>query len=161
MTQNKTILWVIQAIIIGSILLYIGLLIHHAYVPDVPFSSMAKAIQKSTHKSKLVKGTDKDLLRLYGLNANDLNHYNLQISKESMNVNEILLLQVKNKNQTDTVKQALTNHLDQQKKSYNGYGASQMKLLNHAILKVRGNYLLFVVFPDVDPIYQAFTKSIS
>lgn len=55
-----------------------------------------------------------------------------------MSVNEILVVKVKDKSQVEDVEKAVEERLSTQKKSFEGYGVKQTRLLHSAIDETRG-----------------------
>ena len=116
-------------------------------------------IQKNIEKSVSLKGM-KDLKKYYGLNANDYAGTMLYIPDDVMSVNEILVVKVKDKSQVEDVEKAVEERLSTQKKSFEGYGVKQTRLLHSAIDETRGYYILLAVSKDADRIEAAFKNSI-
>ena len=76
----------------------------------------------------------------------------------NMGAEEIFLAKLKNVEQAGEVKKAIEGRLASQKKSFDGYGTNQTELLNNSILRVEGNYALFVVAEDPTKASGAFSK---
>ena len=56
-----------------------------------------------------------------------------------------------------SVSDAIEARLQTQKNTFEGYGVEQYDLLtNHAVVEVRGNYILFVVSPNAEAARKAF-----
>ena len=106
------------------------------------------------------KGSSQDLKKYYGLNANDYAGTMLYIPDDVMSVNEILVVKVKDKSQVEDVEKAVEERLSTQKKSFEGYGVKQTRLLHSAIDETRGYYILLAVSKDADRIEAAFKNSI-
>ena len=84
----------------------------------------------------------------------------LYIPDDVMSVNEILVVRVKDESQVESVETAVQDRLATQKKSFEGYGVEQTKLLRSAIEESKGYYVLLAVSEDADSIEAAFKKSI-
>ena len=93
-------------------------------------------------------------------NANDYAGTMLYIPDDVMSVNEILVVKVKDKSQVEDVEKAVEERLSTQKKSFEGYGVKQTRLLHSAIDETRGYYILLAVSKDADRIEAAFKNSI-
>lgn len=78
----------------------------------------------------------------------------------TMEVDEILVVKLKSKEQSDTVVEAIEARKKSRKESFQGYGASQTKLIEDSIIDVRGNYILFVIKEDAEKIDQVFQKAL-
>ena len=56
------------------------------------------------HEDENLQKSDKKMLkRLYGLNSSDYEEVSLYISKSTMEVNEVLIVKVKDKNQIESI----------------------------------------------------------
>ena len=108
----------------------------------------------------MYKRQSQDLKKYYGLNANDYAGTMLYIPDDVMSVNEILVVKVKDKSQVEDVEKAVEERLSTQKKSFEGYGVKQTRLLHSAIDETRGYYILLAVSKDADRIEDAFKNSI-
>lgn len=98
--------------------------------------------------------------RFYGLNANDYENCVLYSPGSNMDAHELLLIQMKDLSQRDTVESAIQKRLSTQKKSFDGYGAEQTKMLNDCVLKIKGNYVLFLVCDDAAKAGTAFVEAL-
>ena len=58
------------------------------------------------------------------------------------------------------MEKAVEERLSTQKKSFEGYGVKQTRLLHSAIEETRGYYILLAVSKDADRIEAAFKNSI-
>ena len=84
----------------------------------------------------------------------------LYIPNDVMSVNEVLVVKVKDESQIEDIEKAVQTRLDTQKKSFEGYGVEQTKLLRSAVVESKGSYTILVVSKDADKIDEAFRKSI-
>ncbi|MBQ0000303.1 MAG: DUF4358 domain-containing protein [Clostridiales bacterium] len=98
--------------------------------------------------------------RFYGLNANDFEHCVLYSPASNMDAHEMLLIQLKSVDQGAAVEAAIRERLATQKNSFDGYGAEQTKLLNDCVLKVQGNYVLFLVCENAAKAGSAFADAL-
>ena len=98
--------------------------------------------------------------RLYGLNPADYDGVMLKYPSTNMDVNEVLLVKLKNLDQQKPVTEAVEARLATQKKNFDGYGTDQYSILEKSEVDVRGNYILFVVAKKPGPIVKAFESSL-
>lgn len=124
----------------------------------------AKDIQTSMLKTDLVKKMDesstKGLKRYYGLNSKEFDSVVLYIPKSSMEVNEMLIVKVKDKSQIDILESAIDNRVNSQLKNFNGYGPKQCALVNNYELKVKDKYVFFAISENAEQLKEAFKKAI-
>ena len=141
-----------------ALIAYVVLLVSGEGDNTVSVDTIQKNIEKSVSLKGMKKGSSQDLKKYYGLNANDYAGTMLYIPDDVMSVNEILV--VKDKSQVEDVEKAVEERLSTQKKSFEGYGVKQTKLLHSAIDETRGYYILLAVSKDADRIEDAFKNSI-
>ena len=143
-----------------ALIAYVVLLVSGEGDNTVSVDTIQKNIEKSVSLKGMKKGSSQDLKKYYGLNANDYAGTMLYIPDDVMSVNEILVVKVKDKSQVEDVEKAVEERLSTQKKSFEGYGVKQTRLLHSAIDETRGYYILLAVSKDADRIEAAFKNSI-
>lgn len=161
MKERKTdLLSILKYVAVAALILYIAVLVMQEGTKDVPVKTIKESIMKATTEDGMKKGTTQDLKRYYGLNANDYDGVMLYIPDDVMSVNEILVIKLKNKAQAEAVEEAANARLEQQRSSFEGYGAVQTRLINSAVLDSRGHYVFLVISENADQIYEAYKKCI-
>jgi hypothetical protein len=98
--------------------------------------------------------------RFYGLNPNDYEGVVLYAPVDNMDANELLIVKLKDTSQSEEVEEAIQERLATQKKSFDGYGATQTQLLNNSILKVKGNFVFYMVGENAAEAESAFLSAI-
>ncbi|MGN1032108.1 MAG: DUF4358 domain-containing protein [Intestinibacter sp.] len=124
----------------------------------------AKDIQKSIVDTGLVKNMEetgtKGLKRYYGLNASDFDSVVLYTPKSSMEVDEMLIVKVKDKSQIEGLEDAIDNRINSQLQSFGSYGPEQCALVNDYELKTKGKYVFFAISENAEELKEAFKESI-
>lgn len=130
-------------------------------VKEVPLKNILNEMQsKSDITSNMQSGGEKELKRFYKLNSKDFNEFLLYLPSSSMNVEEILMIKVKDKSQIDSVESSIENRVSNQLESFNGYGAEQCALLEDYELKIIGNYVFFCVGKNASDIADRFKDAV-
>lgn len=158
--QKMDLLNILKYTMVIVLIAYVVFLLSREGSKDVPVKTIRKNIMAVTKEKGMTEGTTQDLKKYYGLNANDYDGVILYVPNEIMSVNEILVVKLKNQSQAEIVETAAENRLDTQKKSFEGYGAAQTKLLQSSVMGTKGNYVILAVSKDADKIYEAFKKSL-
>lgn len=153
-------IFIIQMILIGMLVLYVAILLLRKGESDTPFAEMKQAVETSLDGSGMQEADHKMFRRNYQLNANDYDGVMLWFQEGTMEVDEVLLVKLKSEEQSDAVVEAIEARRDSRKESFQGYGASQTKLIEDSIIDVRGNYILFVIKEDAEKIDRAFQKAL-
>lgn len=95
--------------------------------------------------------------RFYGLDPADYEGCVLYYPNTNMMAEEVLIVKLKDISQQQTVSDAIEARLQTQKNTFEGYGVEQFDLLtNHAVVELRGNYVLFVVSDHAEAARKAF-----
>ena len=95
--------------------------------------------------------------RFYGLDPADYEGCVLYYPNTNMMAEEVLIVKLKDVSQQQTVSDAIEARLQTQKNTFEGYGVEQFDLLtNHAVVELRGNYVLFVVSDHAEAARKAF-----
>ncbi|MCI7813242.1 MAG: DUF4358 domain-containing protein [Lachnospiraceae bacterium] len=150
----------LKYICVVALVFFIGKMLYGEASSKALIDTVEEAVVSSMDVSGMEKANNRMVKRLYGLNANDYEGVCLYISSFNMNVEEILIVKLKDKSQGKTVEAAAENRRSTQLTNFDGYGVEQCKLLNDSILDVRGNYVLFVVSADAKQAEKAFLKSL-
>ena len=106
------------------------------------------------------KGDAKSLKRYYQLNINDYDGAVIYVPKSNMDVNEMLIIKVKDEEQISSLEDSIDSRINYQLQSFEGYGPEQCDLVNNYELKVRGNYVFFAISKNAEQLKDAFLKSI-
>lgn len=118
------------------------------------------SMKKEVKFEKMEKGDSKSLKRFYKLNANDYDGVILYKPKSTMDVNEVLIVKVKDKSQIESLEDSIDSRINYQLQSFSGYGPQQCALVNDYELKTKGNFVFFAISENANQIKEAFLDSI-
>ena len=127
-------------------------------ISSTDFETMAKAVTEATDLTPMQLADNQMLKRLYGLDGASFDGVLLYYPTTNMGAEELLLIKMADTSQAAEVQAALEKRLATQKKSFDGYGAEQTAMLEKSIIKVRGNYALFISAADPARTRQAFDR---
>lgn len=108
---------------------------------------------------QLKPGDEQMLRRLYGLNAGELKNWELYISRDNMDVEELLLVEAGTLEQLKQVEQAAQKRVEVQENNFEGYGPEQLQLLKKSVIRTEGSYLLFVVAEEPEAVKSSFVQA--
>ena len=110
---------------------------------------VADAVTDVIDMENMLEADNQMVKRFYGLDPSDYAGCILYYPNTNMMAEEVLIVKLKDVSQQQTVTDAIEARLQTQKNTFEGYGVEQYDLLtNHAVVEVRGNYILFVVSPN-------------
>ena len=98
--------------------------------------------------------------RLYGLDPAQYDGVYCLYPTTNMGAEELFLIKLASLDQQQAVVDAVTARRDGQRTAFDGYGIEQMELLEHCVIEVRGNYVLFIVHAEADAVRQAFVDAL-
>ncbi|MBY0756280.1 DUF4358 domain-containing protein [Clostridium sardiniense] len=127
---------------------------------NISVNNIVKEIEVAHDLSSMRKGDSKVLKRYYGLNSNDLEEFCLYLPSSTMDVDEILIVKVKNKKQIESIEDSMEDRANKQLESFKDYAPEQANLIENNEIAVRGNYVIFVISKDAEAIKDKFKEAI-
>ena len=109
----------------------------------------------------VVSESDMVVKERFGLEANAFDALVYYGPNSNMDAAELLLVDLKDTSQKETVTDAIQKRIDYQKTCFEGYGVDQMELLSQAKTIVYGHYVLFIVSKDSQPARDAFAEAVT
>ena len=88
------------------------------------------------------------LRRDFSLEAPDYEGFLYLGQPDTMEIRTMVLIKCRDEKQTETVVRAFETYIAEQKNAFEGYGASQMKLLNEAEIYEKGPYAALFISED-------------
>ena len=118
---------------------------------------VAEAVTSAIDMENMQLADNQMVKRFYGLDPADYEGCILYYPNTNMMAEEVLIVKLKDISQQQTVSDAIAARLQTQKNTFEGYGVEQFDLLtNHAVVELRGNYVLFVVSDHAEAARKAF-----
>ena len=113
-------------------------------ISSTDFDTMVQAVTEAADLTPMQLADNQMLKRLYGVDGSAFDGVLLYYPTTNMGAEELFLVKMADTSQAQEVQAAMENRLATQKKSFDGYGAEQTAMLEKSIIKVRGNYALFI-----------------
>lgn len=127
---------------------------------NTPISKIESHIINNCKLDEMIKGDGKSLRRFYGINPNDLDEFIIYTPKSNMDVDEMLIVKVKDSSQIETIEESIDSRVNKQIESFNGYGVEQVALLENYEIKIKDKYIFYVVSKEAEKIKELFKDSI-
>ena len=162
MEQGKLRRWLVPVVMIVSVVLmgcYLCRLQGEDRISDAKLKDVTAAVTKTLDTKAMQESDAQMIKRLYGLNPADYEGITLYYPVTNMDAEELLIVQLKDVSQQETVKAAIDARLETQKNSFEGYGVEQYALLEKSVVDVEGNYILFVVKEQTAKAQSAFLQA--
>lgn len=115
--------------------------------------------EQDAQAADMVQGDEQALMRLYGIDADDIGAFLLYYPKASTDVDELLILQTKD-GRLGTYTALVQERLAARKTAFDGYGMEQSGLLEKSKLVVYGDCLFFGISDQVGLWKERFLTAI-
>jgi len=156
-TLLEVLRWVPVALAVVMLILMFG----SDPISDADPLQVEAAVTESLNMENMQKGDNQMIKRLYGLDPSVYECMVLYYPLTNMEAEELLIVKLADLSQAETVEAAIRARIEAQKNSFDGYGLEQYDMLSHhAVVEVRGNYILFVVDAEADAALDAFLDAL-
>ena len=147
-----------ELLLIVFLLIYMILIFRTGNSRDVEMSVISKAIAGGCRLDDLEAGGSGDMKRCFQINGSEYEGYLLYTSDDLMNVNELLIVKIRDVSQFNTLEDAVDKRLEDQKRNFHGYGTEE--LLRNAIIMERGSYFFYAVSDQAEQWEEVFLSCI-
>ncbi len=121
--------------------------------PIYEFDSFSNHFQIAAEKRQMEKKSTSFIRRSYHLQAEAYHNVHVYGHKGAMNVEEIAVFEAV-PDYENTVVNACEQRIDALKKSFAGYGITQLEVLEHAQIKRYGNLIVCIIALDADALLR-------
>lgn len=129
-------------------------------VSSASFDDVSRAVLAELDLDEMQQADAQMIRRLYGFAPSEMDGCTLYYPSTNMGARELLIVKLSDLSQQKAVTDAIAARRQTQMNSFEGYGVEQYDLLEHSVLEVQGNYILFVVHENADAARQAFLKAL-
>jgi hypothetical protein len=143
-----------------ALLVFLVISLSANHISQAAFSAVEDAVVSAADVGDMQIADTQMVRRLYGLDPTDYEGVLLYCPTTNMGAEELLLIELKDISQQDTVTAAIEKRVATQMDSFDGYGVDQYDMLENSVTEVQGNYILLVVAADPAPVRQAFLAAL-
>ena len=133
-----------QAISLIALLFCVWLLTREKEYREIDVNTVAQNLVELMPDT-VVSESDMVVKERFGLEANAFNGLVYYGPDSNMEAAELLLVNLKDISQKESVEEAIQKRIEYQKSCFEGYGVDQMELINNAMTITYGHYMLFIV----------------
>ena len=151
---------IIKYVVLVLIVIFIVILMLYTSGSSKPFEEIRQSVASVLDKSNLKEKDEASFKRNTGLNAADYSGVMYYASESNLSAEEVLLIRVRSGSQIQEVRETLEARIDSCISDFDGYVPEEVKLLEEAVLNVRGNYIFFAVAPKAGEYLEAFRNSL-
>lgn len=149
-----------EILLIIFLIVYIVLIFERGNSRNVDISVISEAITDQCQLQGLDFGDAKTMKRYFGLDVSAYDGFVLYTSDNLMNVDELLVVKIRDSSQLDELEDAVNERLKNQIRNFHGYGTNQEELLQNAIMQERGRYFFYAVSSEAEQWENVFLSTI-
>ena len=157
MTDRKTILNIIEFLILAGLVVFIISVLSSGSSADVPVSQIRDHMLLQAGTEDMIPKDDAGTSSILGIIPSDYMYYR---TDEIMDVRELFIAKTGDADEMDSIESALMSHLDKQIDNFTGYGTNQLDLLEHAVYMKKGDYYFFAVGEQAEEWQSAFLSQV-
>lgn len=116
-------------------------------VKEIDYAKLRGYVDNSTIVKQMIKGDEKMLRKLYGIERGDYEEFISYAPQNNMKANEILIIRAK-EGKADEIMAKVNARIDSQSKSFQNYSKDQYEILKNKILEKEGNSVILIVTED-------------
>lgn len=125
---------------------------------NVSVSEIAEKIQSDVEWPALIDLDEQGLKDFYGIDASDLEEYDVKIPMMIVKSNEIAVIKVKDAEKVEEVKENVEKRAESIKKTFETYLPDQYENAKNYLLKVEGKYIIFAVHEDTAKVEEVLNN---
>lgn len=139
-----------EILLILFLILYTRALFDRNTSRDVSIDTISQKMENHGVTDGLVSGDANTLKQRFSLNTDMYSEAIVYTSESMMDVSELLIVKTENTTQLEELEDAIEQHLEEQKKKFDGYGTNQSSLLEHAVMIEKGDYFFYGVSDQIE-----------
>ena len=144
-------------------LLAIGILsgcssLSKAETKNPTISEINEKIIQAVDISNLKAGNFVKLKDLYGISKGEIEEFIFYRALSNIKADEILIIKAKDSNNVNSIKDKILKRVDKKAVSFKDYIPDEYYLIEKKVIKVKKNYILFVISKDAEKITYAFDE---
>lgn len=151
-------IYFLQAISLIALLFCVWLLTREKEYREIDVNTVAQNLVELMPDT-VASESDMVVKERFGLEANAFNGLVYYGPDSNMDAAELLLVNLKDTSQKESVEEAIQKRIEYQKSCFEGYGVDQMELINNAMTITYGHYMLFIVSKDSSLAREAFADA--
>ena len=151
---------ILQYVIMAALLVFMILMLTRGNSKVVPIEDIRSQMIGISSVSELSEKDMSDAGKVFSFDADLVDEGIYYRVDDIMNVNELLIVRIKDDDNRGVVHEAMESYLKTKTESFDGYGTNQFGLLSNGVITEKGQYLFFGVSEDVLEWESTFLKSI-
>ena len=156
----KVLFFLTFLLLIGALALFIGLRLKKPAAVDADFQALGKALEERGLTENMIPGTPLELKRRFSLLEDAYPSVLYYEPVTYMNVEEILVVEVRSEAEGDEVREAIDRALQSQMKLFENYGVDQYGYLRDSVIYRNERYVLYAAGANAPDAVQEIRAAI-
>ena len=127
---------------------------------DLATADLALALSEETKLTDMEHFSNSRFKKDFSMNANEFAGVEYYGYEDIMDSETFLLVKGVNEEQLRTLQAAISERRSNLMEVFKSYAPENYDLLDHAVLEIRGDYLIYLVMEDSDRVFQTFLEEI-
>lgn len=127
---------------------------------DKPLDEVAAPVLAQLKDGQMTERTNADAAKTFSIDLSKAESVVFYEDPDIMDVDELLLVKVKDPEDTEAFREAVETHIANQKNLYKNYAPEQYALLEDCVLETSGNLLFYCTSKDANALYDACRKAL-
>ncbi|KLU67423.1 hypothetical protein DEAC_c06350 [Desulfosporosinus acididurans] len=125
---------------------------------DPSAADIVQKVKQTVDISKMRLADAAELKKLYGINSDELSDFALYTASSNIKADELAIFKVKNSNDIQSIKDQIKKRINKQERNFGGYLPDETYLVQHNIVKAKGNFVILIISKDADKISSAIDQ---
>ena len=127
---------------------------------DIPVSVIDAELKGLPAVSEMKQCSSREVLQFLEIDTTSLDSFVYYKSTQALGVDEIFIVKAVEKEDLESVRDAIENRIASQIKTFESYGPEQTARLKNALITIRGKYLLYCTAENPDEIEEVFLNAL-
>ncbi|WP_425754977.1 DUF4358 domain-containing protein [Ihubacter sp. rT4E-8] len=149
-----------KAVFVVILMIFLTSVYARAGAKDVPMEEIEKQLTAKCDMEQMAKCDNRNLMQFLGLDYEQYDSHLYYKGKEALSVDEVLIVKVHEKDDLDSVKDAVEKRVAVQTATFDGYGPEQVALLSDAVIFTKGKYLFYCTDKNAEDIGGVFSDAV-
>ena len=127
---------------------------------DKPLDEVAAPVLAQLNEGQMTEMTNADAAKTFNIDLSKAEGVVFYEDPDIMDVDELLLVKVKDPEDTEAFREAVETHIANQKNLYKNYAPEQYALLEDCVLETSGNTLFYCTSKQANVLYDAYRAAL-
>ncbi|MBQ1407195.1 MAG: DUF4358 domain-containing protein [Eubacterium sp.] len=151
---------IVKIILTAVLAVFLTAVYRSSSTTDIPVSVIEAELKGLPAVSGMQQCGTREVLHFLEIDTTSLDSFAYYKSTQALGVDEIFIVKAVEKEDLESVRDAVEDRIASQIKTFESYGPEQTARLKHAIVTIRGKYLLYCTAENPDEIEEVFLNAL-